>query len=269
MREAFHTQIHRYVVNGQEHFANSSDPQIPTALTPVVAGTVSLHNFPRKPQSHIAGAFSRNKSTGIVKPLKSPAELRNGNAPVADFTFSSGLCPLNNTCYALGPADFATIYNISPSMTGAGQAIAIVGNSEICTFSSPDFGSCGSDDVATFRSLFNLSVNPPNVIVDGPDPGFNGNETEGDLDVEWAGAIAPNATIDFVIAQDTEANAGVDLAAEYAVDNNLAPILSESFGECESFLGNVNSFYYYLWEQAAAQGITVVVASGDSGSAGL
>lgn len=268
VREAFHTQIHRYVVNGEERFANSSDPQIPTALTPVVAGTVSLHNFPRKPQSHVAGAFSRNKSTGVVKPLKSPAELRNGNAPVADFTFSSGLCPLNNTCYALGPADFATIYNISPSMTGAGQTIAIVGNSEICTVNSPDFASCGSDDVATFRSLFNLPANSPNVILDGPDPGFNADETEGDLDVEWSGAIAPSATIDFVIAQDTEANSGVDLAAEYVVDNNVAPVLNESFGQCEQFLGGINQFYSSLWEQAAAQGITVVVASGDSGSAG-
>ncbi len=59
VREAFHTEIHRYVVNGQEHFANSSDPQIPTALTPVVAGTVSLHNFSRKPQSQVAGVFTR------------------------------------------------------------------------------------------------------------------------------------------------------------------------------------------------------------------
>ncbi len=268
IRQAFHTQIHRYVVNGQEHFANSSDPQIPAALTPVVVGTVSLHNFPRKPQSHVVGSFSRNKSTGIVKPLKSPAELRNGNAAGPDFTFSSLACPINNTCYALGPADFATIYNISPSMTGTGQTIAIVGDSEICTFNSPDFGNCGSDDVATFRSLFNLPLNYPNVIVDGADPGFNGDETEGDLDVEWAGAIAQNATIDYVIAQDTEANSGVDLAAEYVVDNNLAPILNESFGLCEQFLGGINQFYSSLWEQAAAQGITVVVASGDSGSAG-
>jgi subtilase family serine protease len=268
MRQAFHTQIHRYVVNSQEHFANSSDPQIPAALTPVVVGTVSLHNFPRKPQSHVAGSFSRNKSTGIVKPLKSPAQLRNGNAAGPDFTFSSLACPINNTCYALGPADFATIYNISPSMTGTGQTIAIVGDSEICTFNSPDFGNCGSDDVATFRRLFNLPLNYPNVIVDGADPGFNGDETEGDLDVEWAGAIAQNATIDYVIAQDTEANSGVDLAAEYVVDNNLAPILNESFGLCEQFLGGINQFYSSLWEQAAAQGITVVVASGDSGSAG-
>ena len=122
--------------------------------------------------------------------------------------------------------------------------------------------------MAQFRSLFGLPANSPNVILDGPDPGFNGDETEGDLDVEWSGAVAKNATIDFVIAEDTEATSGTDLAAEYVVDNNLAPVLSESFAECEANLGNSgNHFEATLWEQAAAQGITVIVAAGDSGSA--
>jgi hypothetical protein len=282
VRNAFQTEIHRYAVNGQEHFANASDPQIPTALTPVVAGTVSLHNFARKPQSRIAGVFTRSNASGVVKRSKARNELANGNAAGADFTFSSMVCPLNN-CFALGPTDFATIYNVTPlwasGIKGSGQTIAIVGDSEICTANSPDFNTsfvgpfgttvtCNSDDVATFRSLFGLTANSPNVIVDGPDPGFNGDETEGDLDVEWAGAIAPSATIDFVIAEDTETSAGVDLAAEYAVDNNLAPVLSESFGACEEFLGSANQFFSGLWEQAAAQGITVVVSAGDSGSAG-
>ncbi len=192
-------------------------------------------------------------------------------------------------CNAVGPGDFATIYSVeklwNPGISGTkidgnGQTIAIVGDSEICTANSPDFGTsyigpngttvtCSSDDVALFRSQFGLPAKSPNVILDGPDPGFNGDETEGDLDVEWSGAVAKNATIDFVIAEDTEATFGTDLAAEYVVDNNLAPILSESFGECEQSLGNDgNAFEYVLWEQAAAQGITVVVSAGDSGSAG-
>ncbi len=163
---------------------------------------------------------------------------------------------------------------------GTGQTIAIVGDSEICTANSPDFGTtylgpsgtnitCSVDDVAQFRSLFGLPSNPPNVILDGPDPGFNGDELEGNLDVQWSGAVAKNATIDLVIAEGTEATFGTDLAAEYVVDNNLAPVLSESFGECEFSLGaNGNQFEATLWEQAAAQGITVIVSAGDSGSAG-
>src|SRR5262249_51379099 len=162
----------------------------------------------------------------------------------------------------------------------------IVGDSEICTANSPDFATpyigpfgntvtCADDDVATFRSLFGLPMNnfacpsgasgPVCVILDGPDPGFNGDETEGDLDTEWAGAIARSAQIDFVIAADTEAAVGIDLAAEYAVENNLAPVLSVSFGACEGELGTgVNAFYNALWGQAAAQGMSVVVSAGDS-----
>src|SRR5437773_9607669 len=95
---------------------------------------------------------------------------------------------------------------------------------------------------------------------------FRSLETEADLDVEWSGAVAKGATIKLVVAQSTETSFGVDLAAEYAVDNNLAPILSESFGACELALGTVgNQFYNLLWQQAAAQGITVFVASGDNG----
>jgi len=263
VREAFHTEIHRYFVDGKERLANATDPQIPAALADVVAGPVSLHNFPAPQLAHIAGTFRKNITGGTVAPL---------------FTFSPG-CG-STPCNAMGPGDFAAIYNVQklwnppsgPATDGTGQTIAIVGTSEICTANSPDFTSqCnGNDDVAAFRNVFGLPQKAPNVILDGPDPGFDpgGGETEGDLDVEWSGAVARNATIDFVIAEQTEASQGFDLAAEYVVDNNLAPVLSSSFGECEAALGgNANQFQYALWEQAAAQGITVTVAAGDSGSA--
>jgi hypothetical protein len=269
VRSAFNTEIHRYVVNGQSHLANSTDPQIPAALAPVVAGPVQLNNFAKKAQSHVRGSFSKSMDTGQVKPL---------------FT---GTCPSPLPCesvlggdqyFAVGPADFAKIYNMTVGGNGnpnggAGQTIAIVGDSDICTSGSPDFGSAcgGADDVKAFRTAFELTPATPNlnVIVNGTNPGLTFDEIEGDLDVEWSGAIAPNATVDFVIAQDTEASAGIDLAAEYIVDNNLAPVMSESFGECEAALGqDANQFYSELWEQAAAQGITVIISAGDSGSAG-
>ena len=90
---------------------------------------------------------------------------------------------------------------------------------------------------------------------------------ESDVGVQWSGAVAKNATIDLVLSQDTETTSGVDLSALYVVENNLAPVMTMTFGECEAALGAAgNQFYNALWEQAAAQGITVVVAAGDSGS---
>ncbi len=242
VRNAFQTEIHKFAVNGKEHFANVSDPAIPEALSPVVKGVVALHNFKKKAAIHTTGRFRQNVATGQVTPL---------------FTFSD----VNGTFYAVGPGDFAKIYNIPTAATGAGQSIAIVGRSNI-----------NIQDVRDFRSMFGLPANDPQIILNGPDPGIvDGDEGESDLDVEWAGAVAPAAKVIFVTSQDTQTDAGdgVDASAIYAVDNNVAPILSESYGTCESGLGaNGNAFFNSLWQQAAAEGITVVVAAGDNGSAG-
>src|SRR5439155_10793033 len=98
--------------------------------------------------------------------------------------------------------------------------------------------------------------------------GLQGDEGEADLDVQWSGAIAPNASIDFVVSETTETSLGVDLSALYIIDNNLAPVMSESYGFCELGLGTAgNQFYNSLWAQAAAQGITAILSSGDAGSA--
>ena len=129
-------------------------------------------------------------------------------------------------------------------------------------------------DVTDFRTMFGLptSGNYLQTIYNGPDPGIlysTGDEGEATLDVQWAGAVAKGATVDLVVSESTETTAGVDLSALYIVDNNLAPIMSESYGACEAFLGNSgNTFYNTLWEQGAAQGITILIAAGDNGSAG-
>jgi hypothetical protein len=245
----FRTTIHKYVVDGAEHWANASDPQIPSALAPVVAGPLTLHNFPRQPMYHATGVFSRSRDTGEVKPVNSL------------FTLSSGC---GGPCFALGPYDFATIYNVlplwnsSPAIDGTGESIAIVAESDI-----------DIKDIQAFRSLFGLPQKDPQIILDGPDPGVvPGDETESDLDVEWAGAVARNATIKFVISATTDTTLGVDLSAQYITDNNIAPIMSVSYGICEAGLGTAgNLFFNQLWQQASAQGITVLVATGDSGSA--
>ena len=250
VRQVFHSEIHRYAVKGKSYWANASNPQIPSALAPLVTGIASLNNFPRRTMHRPVGLFSRPKKGGKIKAL---------------YTIT---CPKGYTCsapafYALGPTDFATIYNLLPLWSagtdGTGQTIAIVSDSNI-----------DPQDAANFRSMFGLPPNPVNIILDGPDPGLiPGSETEADADVEWAGAVAQNATIDLVVSEDTEATAGVDLSALYIVDNNLAPVLSESYGACESDFGTAgNAFESAMWEQAAAEGITVLVAAGDNGSAG-
>jgi hypothetical protein len=251
VQEAFHTTIHSYIVNGAQHWANASDPQIPAALAPAVAGVDTLNNFFKKAMHFMAKA-------GVSSIPGTPQQPRK---PL--FTFGSSAC--GGTCFGVGPYDFATIYNVLPLWTaaspidGTGESIALVGRSNITL-----------TDVSDFRTFFGLPANPPQVILDGPDPGLvPGDETEADLDVEWAGAVAKGATIKLIVSESTESTDGVDLSAEYAVDNDVAPILSESFGSCEFFMGATeNQFYKNLWQQAAAEGISVFVSSGDEGSAG-
>ncbi|MBV9887699.1 MAG: Ig-like domain repeat protein [Acidobacteria bacterium] len=259
INSAFQTQIHHFYVGGKMHSANVSDPQIPAALSPVVRGVASLHDFRPQAQVHRLGTFRRTKDTNEVKPL---------------FTF--GKCGSTTPCYAVGPGDFAKIYNIpatisatSPGVSGppgTGVTIAIVQDSNI-----------NPADVADFQKMFGLTANPVNVILNGPDPGIQGptsatdDEIEADLDVQWAGAVAPGATIDLVVSEDSQSVGmfGTDLSAIYIVDNNIAPVLSESFGSCEASIGSsAEALYVDLWEQASAQGITAVISAGDNGSAG-
>jgi subtilase family serine protease len=232
VESAFHTQIHTYKIGGELHHANATDPKIPAALAEVVGGVVSLHDF-------------RSQSThGTTR--KAAPELTSGSA------------------HYLAPADFALIYDLAPlylaSITGSGESVAIVARSNIHL-----------SDVRQFRSYFGLPANDPQIIINGADPGIwsSGEETEADLDIEWSGAVAKSATIQFVVSKSTNSSDGVDLSAQYIVNHNLAPVMSTSFGLCEAALGSSgNGFLNSLWQQAASQGITVLVSSGDNGAAG-
>ncbi|HTS36064.1 MAG TPA: Ig-like domain repeat protein [Candidatus Solibacter sp.] len=249
VQEAFHTSIHQYLVSGEQHWANASDPQIPTALAGAVAGVDSLNNFPRKAMNVPGGTYERDEKTGRIHAVR----------PLLTFP---GNCNQIQECYGVTPYDFATIYNELPlwnaGITGAGVTIAIVGETDIQL-----------SDVQSFRSYFGLPANDPTFIWNGPDPGIQGDESEADIDVQWSGGAAPGASIDFVISESTETTAGIDLSAVYIVEQNLAPIMSESYGLCELGLGTAgNAFYNALWQQASAQGITVFISAGDNGSAG-
>src|SRR5260370_26915417 len=119
--------------------------------------------------------------------------------------------------------------------------------------------------------MYIFGITPPsiNYFVNGDDPGFvPGDDVEATLDLTWAAALAPGSTANIVVSQSNFAD-GVDISAAFIVDNDLAPVMSTSFGICEQNLGPVgNDLYYSLWAQAAAEGMTAGVASDDSGGAG-
>lgn len=219
---ALHVQINRYLENGKVHYANADDPSVPAALSGIVRGLRGLHDFRMKPRL-VAGRTNPANTTGI------------GDHQIA-------------------PDDFATIYDIarlySAGIDGTGQKLAIVGQTDV-----------NLSDMETFRSRFGLAPNAPQKILVPPDPGFSQDDLpEADLDLEWSGAVARNATILFVYSTD------VDMSMTRAIDEAYAPVVSMSYGLCED--GNLVDLPLERSTalQANAEGITWLNASGDSGA---
>lgn len=245
VERAFHTEMHHYMVGGEVHLANASDISLPAALAPVVHGVLSLHDFTSRPLHGRKMTVHRDSETGKLVP---------------DYTGFNA----NGTFHVVVPGDYARIYNSAPLLNsqidGKGVSIAIVARSNV-----------DLSDLQTFRKMFLLPPNDPQFILNGEDPGTLGlnDYIEATLDLEWSSAIAPRATIKVVPSASTFTTDGVALSSMYIVDNRIAPIMSSSFGACEAFLGNAgNAFYRNVYQQAAAEGISVFVATGDSGVAG-
>jgi subtilase family serine protease len=241
VQAAFHTEIHYLRVNGATHLGNMTDPQIPEALAPAVAGVVSLHDFSPR-------AMRR------VKP---------------NYTYGSG----SQTYQALTPADLATIYNFTPAYqagyTGKGQTIAVIEDSDL--YSTADWSA--------FRTTFGLDKYSGTLTTVHPtasggaacvDPGHsNGDDGEASLDAEWAGAAAPDATIMLAACASTRTTFGGLIALQNLVNGANPPsIISISYGECEAENGAAaNAAYSKIYQQAVAEGISVFVSAGDEGAA--
>jgi subtilase family serine protease len=243
VRTAFHTAIHYLKVDGVAHIANMSDPEIPAALAPAVAGIVSLNDF----------------------------------RPVPQYTFAAacgGDSVLTDTCYAVVPADLATIYNLRPlhraGVVGKGLTIDVIEDSNLYSVS----------DWYTFRSTFGLDKfpgsfrqihpQPPTGPANCSDPGVGLSDQEATIDAEWASAAAPGAAIALASCADTSGvRSGHLIAVENVVNAARTPdVISISSGECEPAEGAaLNAAWAAAYRQAVAEGISVFVSAGDYGAA--
>jgi len=267
VRAAFHTDIHRYEVNGKLHLANGSAPSIPAALAPVVRGIAALNDFYPKPHVIRGGHASTTTKPGAVRPeltIYGPSNWGTENYDVYYLPGAGDAATIYDTPNkAMNPAYSGTTWN------GAGVTIGIVGDSNL--------SASAIADVANYRSMFLneplatavTDAQLPSVVVDGNDPGATSDELEALVDVEMAEAFAPKALTTLYTSANTDLQYGLFLAMQRAVDDNTISILNISFGACEQDLGaGGNAFINEIYEQAAAQGISITVSSGDSGSAG-
>lgn len=232
----FQTEIHVYEISSQisrvTHFANATPPSIPVALAGIVSGIRGLNDFHPKPL-----------------------------AIAPKYTSSAG--------NQLAPGDIATIYNLDPlynsGIDGTGETLVVAGQSDVY-----------ASDIAAFRTAFQLPTQAQQVspncsaaslcmLLTGDDPGFTGDLDEGELDLEWSGAVARNATILYAYSTDALSS------AFYAIDNNLGSVLSLSYGLCEADYAQLNDGTLATArsqaQKANSMGMTWVASSGDAGPA--
>jgi len=246
--ETFKTEIHSLDVKGERHMANMRNPQIPAALVPVVAGITSLNDF----RPHAMMKLVRKSVTATATRDAAKPDYSEGGA------------------YNLvAPPDLETIYNFNPvyksGITGKGETVVLIEDTDLYS----------NQDYATFRKAFGLdSYKDSTLSVVHPggctDPGVVvGEDIEATIDVEWAAAAAPDANIVVASCADTTNNYGVFNALQGLVDSRTPPaIVSVSYGMCEAFLpAAYNHYINVLYQQAAAEGMSVYVAAGDEGAA--
>jgi subtilase family serine protease len=230
---AFKTEIHNYMIRGEQHFANATDVSLPAAFSQQVLGVRGLDSFAPKPHIQPAPRLTSNLS---------------GN-------------------HFLIPGDFWTIYNVPhTTYTGAGQSIAVIGQTTIST-----------SDLDTFRTNSGLpltsATNFQQIQVGGTATQCSGDETEADLDLEWSNGVAPQAKIIYVFAgvnsggTCTNRSNNVFNALQNAIVNNVAPIISISYGNCEANLGSFVMTLQQWAQQANSQGQTISGPAGDQGAA--
>lgn len=235
---AFQTRIDHYMIRGVMHRANAGALSIPSALAGVVLSIRNISDFRPHP-------LHRAAHVNAVRP---------------QYTFNSG----SSHYHFLSPGDVGVIYDLNPlygsGYTGSGQTIVVAGQSAIKT-----------SDITNFQKAAGLTQKAPTTTL-VPNTGAStvndssGDEDESDLDIEWAGAIAKGATINFVYVGNNK-NASVFDAIQYAIEQDIGQVISNSYGACEAvYPSSEISALESLFKQANAQGQTIVSAAGDLGA---
>ncbi len=255
VQAAFKAAIHTLRVNGEQHIANMQNPQIPAALANLVVGISSLNDFRPKP-AHTA------ISAAHIDPMSKAVQARATEAGATPgFTVDS-------SDQLVVPNDLHTIYNFDSAyakgLTGKGQKVVVIEDTNVYS----------TNDWKVFRSKFGLSKYTKGTFTqihpDGcTNPGDNGDDVEAIIDAEYASAAAPDAAIVLASCANTQTTFGGLLAIESLIDESVPPsIISLSYGECEAALGAAgNATYNYAYEQAASEGVSVFVSTGDEGAA--
>ena len=228
---AFSAPVHRYLVDGEEHVAPSADLSLPADLAAVTTAVLHLSDFRPQPMSRIA-----------LQPAYSTAGTQT---------------------HYLAPRDLAVMYDLPvPSNTsypGIGQTVAIVGQSYV----DVSLNSVIREFVGGSTTLNLQTVLVPGTGVEAVSPI---DAVESEIDLEYAAGLLDQAQI-LLVHVGSDPHFNVFDALGFAIDQNLAPVVSISYGQCETLLSQAElEQATAIFQQAASQGQTLIAASGDLGS---
>ena len=214
-------------------------------------------------------ALASTGSSSVYYPVSPIARLAipSQGATPGGFPFTPSQCVAKFGLACYSPQDLRTGYDFPSSATGAGETIVIID-----AYGSPTI----RQDLATYDQEFNLPPANLNIYYPSGSPVYNPlqnhNETswaeETSLDVEQSHGLAPQATIDLVVAPNNSGDA-LNNAEQFAVSNHLGQVMSMSFGAPEDeFHGNSDQLSQAeaIYQQAVSQGMSVFASAGDTGA---
>ena len=274
---AFDTPLVRYRDGqGRMHFANSRTPRLPATLSTMVSAVIGLRDDGAPPRPALSLYTPAEAAGSVPAPRAARPPIRHLDRPSPTRRSADAGGP---PTYMLAPAQVRAAYNVEAlrarlpaSAATAGEALAGAGQ----TIALLQLGPFDQTDIASFDRFFGIAATTPiSVTVDGGATnsfGFIGR-VEATLDVEMIHAIAPGARLlvyNGPGASTGTDNSGMDDTYARIINDNQAQVLSTSWGQCEpeqmADAPPDMTLLHDLFEQASAQGMTVLAASGDSGS---
>jgi subtilase family serine protease len=243
------------IVTSGANFGNTSDPSIPAEFNGVIVGIQGLDNM----HAVMPAGLHRRPPAAGAAPRRGPMlALADVAHPEADYGGAPSPGATVGGSTAFGPFDIETFYNEAPLIAASNGGTA-----------APDCVALDEDSdyldaaVTLFATTFGFTpFNITRVLPGGSSPGRNGDEGEALLDIDYAHATAPATPIHVYV------NGNLYTSIQSSVTDNVCGAISISFIYC----GSSSSFFTgldTLFAQAASQGQSVFISSGDWGAAGL
>ena len=253
LQRALGVRLSRYRLQGGVRFASDREPLLPAALAPTVSTIVGL--------SQTAPAFARTPRLRPHVPSVTPGS----GTPASSAPTDAHPAARAQTGPGGGydPTDIDTAYDLAPiraaGFHGEGMHAALV-----------ELASYQPSDVSAYAAQYNITPKIATYQIDGGNASAQGN-VEAALDIELLLSTAPSAAIDVYNAPNDGTGTGLVDAYSAVASANNAQVLSLEWVNCEAAAVQLSGFVgaqHRIFQQLAAQGTTVVSATGDAGAYG-